>query len=351
MHTIELPTTNRLKQFNFDQFSFGEVPTDHLFLAKFKNGEWENGEIQPFSNFSLSPFSLCFHYGQTVFEGMKAFRLADRTVSIFRPDKHYERLNRSLERMCMPTLPKQMFLTGLTELLYKDAAWLPVDRQDIAMYIRPFVIATDPRIGVKVSNEYLFAITCTPIGEYYDKPLRVKIETEYVRAAEGSAGSAKCGGNYGGAFYPTQKANEEGFDQLIWTDAQTHQFLEEAGTMNIMMYIDNTLITPPLSGSILDGITRNSILQIARDLSIVVEERAIHYKEIAEHLQKSDRLELFGAGTAAIISPISSVQIDGIDYYPHTGNDAMMFKLKNELEGIRRGIKEDKHNWNYPLNR
>jgi branched-chain amino acid aminotransferase len=247
----------------------------------------------------------------------------------------------------MPALPKELFLNGLSALIQKDQAWLPADRGDIALYIRPLVIATEPRLGVKISDDYLFAITCTPIGQYYDKPLRVKVETEFVRASEGGAGYAKCGGNYGGAFYPTQKAKDNGFDQVIWTDAGTHQYLEEAGTMNIMVFVNDTLITPPASSSILDGITRNSIIQLAGDLQIRVEERAISYKELTGHFQNGRQPELFGVGTAAIVSPIACVQIEGIDYYPYTGSDAMMFKLKKELEGIRRGTRKDKFNWNY----
>src|SRR5690606_21329056 len=309
--------------------------TDHLFLAEYKNGNWGNPTIQPFGNLSLSPFALCFHYGQTVFEGMKAFRLVDGKISIFRPDRHHGRFSRSLERMCMPPVPKAVFLQGLTTLLQKDQAWLPLDRDDIALYIRPFVIATEPRLGVKVSDEYVFAIACTPIGRYYDKPLRVKVETTFVRAAEGAAGYAKCGGNYGGAFYPTQKAKDEGFDQVIWTDAATHQYLEESGTMNIMMFVNNTLVTPTTTSSILHGVTRDSLIRIASSSGIRVEERPISYKEVAEHLEQGRRLELFGVGTAAIVSPVSCVRIGGIDYYPYAGEDATMFTLKNELENIR----------------
>ncbi|WP_031529615.1 branched-chain amino acid aminotransferase [Dyadobacter crusticola] len=347
MQNLDLPQTSRAQQFDFNHFSFGETPTDHLFLAEYKGGNWSSLGVQPFQNLTLSPFALCFHYGQTVFEGMKAFRLANGSISIFRPDKHYDRLSKSLERMSMPVLPRHLFLEGLTHLILKDQTWLPTDRTDIALYIRPFVIATEARLGVKVSSEYLFAVACTPIGEYYDKPLKVKVETQYARAAEGGAGYAKFGGNYGGAFYPTQKAVEAGFDQVIWTDAKTHECLEEAGTMNIMMYVHGTLVTPPVSSSILDGITRDSIIQIAKDLNILFEERAISCKELQGYFENDERVELFGVGTAAIVSSMSCVQINGTDYFPYTETGAVMFTLKNELEAIRRGEQEDKHNWNY----
>lgn len=346
-NTTELPQTTMLEHFDFDKFSFGETPTDHMFLAEYRNGQWLTPRIEPFGNFSLSPFSLCFHYGQTVFEGMKAFRLIDGKISIFRSDKHYERFSKSLERMCMPSLPKDIFISGLTTVLQRDKAWIPANKEDIALYIRPFMIATGSRLGVKVSDNYLFAVVCTPIGQYYDKPLKVKVETEFARAAEGGSGYAKCGGNYGGAFYPTKKAIDYGFDQVIWTDAATHQYLEEAGTMNIMMIKDNALITPPLSSSILDGITRSSLIQIAKDLNFEVHERPVRVKELEEGLQNGGQLELFGAGTAAIVSPIACVQIEGIDYYPYSGSDAKMFRLKKKLENMRRGITEDKYAWNY----
>jgi branched-chain amino acid aminotransferase len=347
MQTTTLAPANRAESFTFDRFSFGETPTDHLFVAEYKNGNWMHPAVRPFSNFSLHPFSLCFHYGQTVFEGMKAFRLADGNISIFRPDKHYERLSRSLERMCMPALPEELFMQGLTTLLRQDQAWLPAHNEHVALYIRPFVIATEARLGVKISDDYLFIITCTPIRAYYDRPLKVKVETAFARAAEGGSGYAKCGGNYGGAFYATQKAKEEGFDQVIWTDAATHQYLEEAGTMNIMLVVNDTLVTPALNDSILDGITRSSLLQLARDLHFEVEERPVSSQEIAGYLQNGERLELFGVGTAAIVSPIACVQIEGTAYYPYTGDDAFMFTLKDELEAIRRGLKKDVHGWNH----
>ncbi|WP_256006729.1 branched-chain amino acid aminotransferase [Pedobacter deserti] len=344
---IDQQPQNGAPAFNFDSFTFGETPTDHMFVAAYRNGDWGAAGLKPFSNFSLSPFSLCFHYGQMVFEGMKAFRHVDGRISIFRPEKHFSRLNVSLERMCMPRLPWELFAGGLTGLLEADSGWMPEGRDDLAMYIRPFVIASQPKLGVKVSDEYMFAIVCTPIGEYYDKPLRVKVETEFVRSAQGGAGYAKCAGNYGAAFYPTSQAMKQGFDQIIWTDAINHEYLEEAGTMNIMLIAGDTLITPPLSNSILDGITRDSLLQIARDMNLSVEERPVSHQELRMLLEAGEQVELFGAGTAAIVSPISCIQINGVDYYPYAQGDAMMFRLKESLEGVRRGKSEDVHHWNY----
>ena len=350
MNTIKIATNESKergwKNFNFNSFQFGVTPTDHLFFAEFKNGKWHNPRIEPFHSLTINPFALCFHYGQTVFEGMKAFRQDNGKVHIFRPKKHHQRFNRSLERMCMPEIEEELFFSALEKLIQLDQHWIPKE-EGVSLYIRPFVIATEPRLGVKISDEYLFCITCTPMGLYYPKPIRVKIETEYVRAAEGGAGYAKCGGNYGAAFFATKKANEQGFDQVIWTDAKTHKFIEESGTMNVMLFMNNTLITPTINSSILDGVTRDSIIQIAKDLGISVEERPIGWEELKEQLKSDNRVELFGVGTAAVISPINSVQIQEVDYFPYNKNDAVMYLLKKELENRRRGRTTDTHHWNH----
>lgn len=346
-NAADVQQSDRAAAFNFNQFRFGETPTDHMFVAEYRNGKWCNQRLTAFNSVSLSPFSLCFHYGQTVFEGMKAFRLADGGIIIFRPDKHFDRFNKSLERMCMPAISENIFYGGLKAVVQKDQSWLPYDNPEVALYIRPFMIATEARLGVKVSTDYLFAIVCTPIGQYYDHPLKVKVETNWVRAAEGGAGYAKCGGNYGAAFYATQKAKEQGYDQVIWTDAARHQYLEESGTMNIMLIKDDCLITPALSNTILDGVTRNSLIQIAKDFHWNIEERPIGVNELTNDLKDKNRFELFGAGTAALISPIACVNIAGVDYYPYVGADAKMFQLKKALDDLHRGIIEDQYGWNY----
>lgn len=339
-------TKSSLKDFNYDDFVFGVQPTDHIFLSAFKNKKWQNHRIEPFRNLSLSPNTLCLHYGQTVFEGMKAFRQENGAIHIFRPDRHHSRLNKSLDRMSMPQIPKDLFMAAIEELVRLDQQWIPRNK-DISLYIRPFVIATEPRLGVKIADEYLFCITCSPMGLYYPKPVQVKIETRFIRAAEGGVGYAKCGGNYGASFYPTQKAKDEGFDQIIWTDAITKKYLEEAGTMNIMAVINNKLVTPPLSNTILDGVTRDSILQIAKDLKIETEIRRIPYEELRSEMKNGNKVELFGVGTAAVISPISRISIEAEDYFPYIEKDAIMFQLKQQLEKIRKGNIPDTHKWNH----
>ncbi|GAA4461637.1 branched-chain amino acid aminotransferase [Nemorincola caseinilytica] len=344
--TISITSHTERKVTDTRALPFGKVPTEHMFIAEYKDGKWQNASVTPFHDLSLSPIALCLHYGQTVFEGMKAFRMNDGNINVFRMDKHYDRFNLSLQRMCMPAVPKDLFVNAIHQLVAIDADWVPTD-EDGSLYIRPFMIATEARIGVKVADEYLFMVVCSPAFLYYSQPLRVKVETTYVRAAEGGTGMAKCGGNYGGAFYPAGLAREEGFDQVLWTDSKTHEYIEESGTMNAMFFIDDTLITPSLSGSILDGVTRNSLLSIARDKGVRVEERPIKYTELLAAFQAGKRVEAFGAGTAAVVAPIATISIHGTDHACYTGKDAMMYKLRSWLYDIRIGAAPDTHHWNY----
>jgi branched-chain amino acid aminotransferase len=327
---------------------FGKIPTEHMFLAEYSNGEWHSARIMPFADLTLSPLALCLHYGQTVFEGLKAFRQENGRINIFRLDRHGERFAKSLERMCMPAISPDFFREAIESLVRLDADWVPGD-DDGSLYLRPFMIATEPRIGVKVSDEYLFMVLASPAYAYYNQPLRVKLETNFSRAADGGTGAAKCGGNYGGAFLPSQRAREEGFDQVIWTDAKSHYYIEESGTMNLMFYWEGCLRTPPLSGSILDGVTRDSLLQLAKDMDIPAETRPIAWHELETALANGERLEAFGAGTAAVVAPIRSIHVNGSDYDCYTGSDAVMFQLRDRLNAVRRGLQPDEHDWNYLL--
>lgn len=347
-YPISIITQEVRKVTDTKSIPFGKVPTEHMFIAEYANGNWQNARITPFQDLTLSPMALCLHYGQTVFEGMKAFLMQDGHINIFRMDKHYDRFCKSLDRMCMPNVPKELFTEAMHQLVQLDAGWVP-EEADGALYVRPFMIATEDRIGVKIGEEYLFMIVCSPAYQYYANPLKVKVETDFSRAADGGTGAAKCGGNYGGAFYPTQLAREQGFDQVLWTDSKTHKFIEESGTMNAMFYIDNTLVTPALSGSILDGVTRDSLLQIARDKGIKIEERQVPVAELKAAFEAGKRVEAFGAGTAAVIAPIASVTIDDKAYDAYVASDAMMYTLKNELYNIRTGATPDKYKWNYIL--
>jgi branched-chain amino acid aminotransferase len=338
-----------LQDVDFDNLEFGKHVCDHMFSSSYKDGAWQQPHIQPFQSLSLSPLTLALHYGQSIFEGMKAFRMVDGRVNIFRIEKHHARLNESLRRLCMPAVPLDLFTMALEELVRIDREWIP-RAEGSALYLRPLIFASEAKFGVKVSEEYRFLVVAGPVPQLYPSPISVKVERNFIRAANGGTGYAKCAGNYGGAFYPTQLARQEGFDQVIWTDAIEHEYFEESGTMNLMFVIDGVLITPPLSDSILDGITRDSLLVLAKDLGIPVEERPIGIKEVKKAFANGTISEAFGAGTAAIVAPIASMGI-GEEVYelPSYSEGNLVFLLKRALEDIRYGRKPDKRGWNHIL--
>jgi branched-chain amino acid aminotransferase len=277
---------------------------------------------------------------------MKAFRMKDGRINVFRVGKHHERLVRSLTRMCMPVIPIEIFEEGIVQLVKLDSEWISAEPGS-ALYIRPFMYASEAKFGVHVSQEYRFVIFTGPVGSLYSKSLKVKVESEYIRAAEGGTGYAKCGGNYGGALYPTQLAQKQGYDQVLWTDARYHTFIEESGTMNVMFVIDGILLTPPLSDSILDGVTRDSLLTIANELGINYQEIPISVEQLKKGFNTNSLSEAFGAGTAAVIAPISIINIEGMDYpvRPAPGI-SVAARLQEYLHGIRTGIHEDAYGWN-----
>lgn len=335
-----------IKEVDWDKLGFGNHVSDHMFICRYKNGEWQQPEIQPFQNISLAPTTLALHYGQSVFEGMKAFRMQDDSINIFRIDRHHQRLNASLARMCMPVIPYDLFAAALHQLIEVDRDWVP-QGEDKALYIRPLVFASEGRFGVKVADEYLFIIMTAPVSVLYQKPIKVKVERKYIRAAKGGTGSAKCAGNYGSVFYPTQKAKEEGFDNILWMDAAEHEYVEESGTMNLFFVLNGKLVTPPLSDTILNGITRDCLLELAFDLGIPAEERTVGVKELLDGFRTGGLTEVFGAGTAAVVAPISTIGIDNALYeLPAYNENSVMFRLKHRLEDIRSGKAEDLYGWN-----
>jgi len=344
---IRRTRNSRLQQVDFDQLEFGKYISDHMYVCDFAPQGWGEPMILPFANLSLSPAALALHYGQTVFEGMKAFRMQDGRVNIFRMDRHYERFCISLDRMCMPAPPRQLFYDALQQLVETDKAWVPSKAGD-ALYIRPFMFATEAKMGVKISDEYRFIVYTGPVPELYAKPVQVKVETHYVRATRGGTGYAKCGGNYGAAFYPLKKAREEGYDQVLWTDARDNRFIEESGTMNVMFVINGVLVTPPLSDSILDGIARDSLLILAHEMDIPVEERPVSVEEITNGLAAGTLTEAFGVGTAAVISPIAKIGIDGTRFnLPEYQPSSVHRRLKQQLTAIRTGTAPDYYGWNF----
>jgi len=343
---VKKATHSKINEANFEALEFGKYVADHMLVCDYANEQWERPMIVPFANLSLNPATLALHYGQTVFEGMKAFRMHDGKVNIFRIEKHYDRFVKSLDRSCMAVPPKEIFLEGLMTLFEMDRTWVH-GQPGAALYLRPFVYASEARFGIKISEQFRFVIFTGPVPELFAKPIKVKVETNYIRAAKGGTGFAKCGGNYGGAYYPTKLAKEQGFDQVLWTDGRENKFIEESGSMNVMFVINDKLVTPPLSDSILDGITRDSLLTLANDLGYKTEERQVPVIELEKAFQNGTITEAFGAGTAAVVAPIEAIHINGIDYrLPPYKGESLLHKVKSKLGRIRTGLEEDIYGWN-----
>lgn len=343
--SIERVQKSRLTGINFDEVGFGKVFTDHMFHAEFSNGSWNDLMVMPYQTIPFYPALMALHYGQSIFEGMKAYRTDNNEVVLFRPQANLERFNISAERMCMPSVPEDVFMEGILRLLEIDKGWVP-EQKGYSLYIRPFMFASDQFLGVRPSNEYKFFHICSPAGAYYNKALRVKVETEYVRSAEGGIGFTKAAANYGLSMYPTQKAQAEGFDQVIWTDACSHQYVEEAGTANLVFVIKGELVTPPVKNTILKGITRDSIVTLARDMGITVHEREISISEIVDAVKSGSMDEAFACGTAATITPISEIGYKGdVLTLPAVENREVSARIFNALSDIRHGRSEDKFNW------
>ena len=346
---IEKTKQSRVNEVDFQNLEFGKIISDHMILADFRDGKWETPRIVPFGDLRMSPAMLSIHYGQSVFEGMKAFYMNDGKINIFRPHRHHDRLQKSLSRMCMPGISEDMFIQSLHALVEFDKAWIPKS-QGSSLYLRPVVFATESRLGVKVSDEYKFIILTTPAGVYLNKPFRLKVEDTYVRTAEGSPGFAKCAGNYGGAFYPSQLAKQQGFDQVLWTDHKEHKYIDEVGMMNVMFMIDGKLVTPKLSTAILDGVTRDSILTLAKDMGVTTEERRVSIDELEAGFKDGTVSEAFGAGTAAVVATIALINIRGTDYKINPPSEnSFQNRVKEKLNQIRLGSAPDIHGWNYVI--
>ncbi len=346
---IRISKTNhsRLQETDFNNLVFGKTFSDHMFMADYADDEWKNFEIVPYGEIGLSPAISALHYGQAFFEGLKAYKHADGQVSIFRPDKNAIRFNKSAERLCMQELPEEVFIQSMAALVDLDRGWIP-NKPKHALYIRPFMFATDPYLGVTPSKTYKYMVLTGPVGAYFSKPLRVKIETHYTRAADGGMGYAKAAGNYGGGMLPNRKAAEEGFDQLIWTDAKEHLYIEEMGAANAMFMLDGKLITASTRDTILDGVTRDTVIALAKEWGIPVEERRVSIAEVIDGAKTGKLTDAFGAGTAATIAPVGSISYNGEEYFltdPQTREFSR--KVLKELDAIKYGQVADTHGWNY----
>ena len=347
---MKISKTNfsRLKTTDFNNLKFGTVFSDHMFICKYTNGKWGEMEIKPYGPLEMSPGSQILHYGQAVFEGMKAFKNDNDEVLLFRKNENFKRLNQSARRLSIPEIPEDIFMRGLDELVLIDSDWCKKD-DGYSLYIRPFIYASSECIKASSSNEFTFVIITSPTTKYYAGDMHVVIEEHYSRAPKGGVGFTKAAGNYAASFYPTKKANSKGFQQVIWTDAIDHQYIEESGTMNIWFRIGNKLITPSLSDSILGGITRKSLISLSKDNGIDVEERKIKVSEILDAYERGLLKEAFGSGTAVTVNPINSITYNNIRMNLYEQHDSYSLKLKNLLQGIQKGRIFDKYNWTYKL--
>ena len=348
--SFKFPVTHtsqsHLSAVDWDNLPLGKIFADHMFVMEYANGEWQKGEIIPFGPIDMHPAMSAIHYGQSIFEGMKAYRNQSNEVVLFRPELNARRFAESAARMCMPEIPEDLFLEAVKQLVSLDAAWV-TDKPGYALYIRPFMFATDEFVGIKPSDTYKFVIINSPVGAYYAEPVRVKIEEHYTRAAVGGVGRAKAAGNYGASLYPAKLAQQQGFHQLVWTDAKTHTFIEESGTMNIVFVIDDKIITPTEEAdTILRGTTKKTVLELARQWGIPVEERPVTVAEIIDAAKTGKLQDAFGAGTAATIAPIALIGFrDEKITLPALETRTLSLKIKAHLDGVKSGAIEDTMHW------
>ncbi len=347
--STNLVSSDNLKQKPKDvlKIPFGTEFTDHMFSMKYNNGHWHDAIIHPYGNISLSPAALCLHYGQGIFEGMKAYRRGTRTL-LFRPERNFIRFNESAVRMVMPKIDIDFALHSLKELLRVEREWIP-EVTGSSLYIRPTMIATQAKLGVKPSDEYLYYIILSPVGPYFKEgfsPVKIYLSTEHVRAVRGGVGAAKTMGNYAASLLAGTDAAKVGYSQVLWMDALERKYLEEVGTMNIFVKFDDELVTPPLTGSILSGITRDSVITLTRDMGLIVKERPISIDEVIEGIASGKVTEMFGCGTAAIIAPVGSLWYKNNSYTISDGNTGKLTQhLFDELTGIQSGERKDPYGW------
>lgn len=336
---------SKIHDVDFNNLPFGKYFTDHMLEADYENGEWERAEIKPFQPMLLEPSLAVLHYGQAIFEGIKAYRSSNGNAYIFRPYDNFKRFNISADRMQMPAVPEEIFIEGMRRLIEVDQSWIP-KKEDYSLYIRPLMFATDTAIGVKPSETYKFLILLSPTGPYYAAPMRIYVEEKYTRAAPGGVGFAKNAGNYGGSLKAATDAKERGYDQVLWTDAFEHKWLQEVGTMNVFFIFGNKAVTPSLEeGTILEGVTRDSAITVLKEMGLTVEERKINIDEVIEGYKNGSLTELFGTGTAATISPIKELRYKDFEMHFDTAKWKISPTLKKNLTDIREGRKEDKYGW------
>jgi len=336
---------SKLDSIDMNNLPFGKYFTDHMLEVNYENGEWGTAEIKPYQPITFDPSCATLHYGQTIFEGIKAFRNESGDICIFRPESNFRRFNISAKRMEMPTIPEEIFIEGMKQLIKLDEKWIP-QKHDYSLYIRPFMFNADELIGVKPGMKYKFMIILSPTGPYYSAPMRIYAEEKYVRASPGGVGFAKTAGNYGASLFPTAEANRKGYDQVLWMDALEHKYVQECGTMNVFFIIGNKAITPGIDeGTILEGVTRDSVIQLLQEAGLQVEERRLGIDEIMEEYKKGNLLEVFGTGTAATISPIVEVRYKDFVMTFDLEKWKVSPGIKKRMSDIKEGKAEDKYGW------
>ena len=343
---------SRISKIDFDNLVFGKEFSDHMINMDYKNGSWGTPEIKPYGEISFHPSMHVLHYGQSVFEGMKAYYVDDETINLFRLDDHHKRISNSSHRMCIPEMDKSTFIKSLEELIKLDHKWVPKTFGH-ALYLRPFVFANQEYIAAKAAEEYKFMTITSPVAAYYKEgfnPVSLTTSKKFVRAVKGGTGEAKAAGNYGGSFLPAQKAQKDGYTQVLWLDAQENKFVEEVGTMNIFFLIDDKLITPKLAGTVLPGITRRSVIAVAKDWGVDVEERPITIDEVYDAYDNGSLQEVFGSGTAAVISPVGLIHHEGkILELDRENIGPFAKKMYDEITGIQYGKIDDRFGWTHPV--
>jgi branched-chain amino acid aminotransferase len=340
---------SRLSEMDFNNLPFGKYYTDHMLEVDYKDGHWQKVAIRPFQSLSLSPGLSAIHYGQSIFEGIKAYKDREGKPFIFRPFDNFKRFNLSAERMQMPAVPEEIFIEGMRRLIELDKEWIPM-KNDYSLYIRPFMFSTDETLGVKAADTYKFMILLSPTGPYYSTPLRIYVEEKYTRAARGGFGFAKAAGNYGGSMLATAIAKKQGFDQVLWMDAFEHKYIQEMGTMNVFFVIGDKVLTPDLEdGTILEGVTRDSAIEVLREEGYTVEERPIHIDDVVRAYQAGELKEAFGTGTAATISMIKELCYEDVTIKFDIEAAKVAPTVKKVLTDIREGRRKDTRGWMFKV--
>jgi len=343
------PDRLRKKPDDRDNLTFGDIFTDHMLVIDYKAGTgWHNARITPYGNFQIDPAAMGIHYAQEIFEGLKAYRGKGDEIFLFRPEENIRRFNASASRLCMPNVDDKVFMDGMQKLILLDRDWIPKNK-GTSLYVRPAMFATEPHLGVRPAKEYVFFVILSPVGAYYREglnPVKIYVEDTYVRAAVGGLGEAKTGGNYAASLLASEEAKKKGFTQVLWLDAAERKYVDEVGTMNMFFIINDEIITAPLTGSVLRGITRDSVIRLTKDWGLRVSERKISIDEILDAAKNGTLREAFGTGTAAVISPVGQITYRGQDYIVAGGKmGEISQRLYDELIGIQYGLKEDTHGW------